>query len=147
MEPLLLAVLLEMGFFLLLLILKGTSSQFSKICVLCAATVGVWLTLLILSLMGLFGNTVILAILMGGSCVGIVYMFEKHASRNSQIFKFPLYLTLVVAVYSVLQWSFVTSAIALVVLLWILSAVLFFGQKYPALKVWGEKIIACCKNW
>lgn len=52
--------------------------SFFKMCPICAGVAGTWLWMLAAKFLGYGVDTVILAMLMGGSVVGIAYQVEKH---------------------------------------------------------------------
>jgi len=96
-----------------------------KICPVCAGSFGTWLWMLIVRSLGYSVDPIILAILMGGSIVGIAYQIEKLPgfSRSSAAklrFWKMLFVPLgFIAVYSaVLSWwiMFVAMIILLVAL-------------------------------
>lgn len=119
-----------------------------KICVLCAAVALTWIGLLTLWLMGIRVDPVLIAILMGGSVVGLMYLLASKLPERYQLFKLPFYLTGITIVYWLLGgvinilWLPISLAG-----LWLLALVLFVGRSNSGLSHFAQSIINCCKNW
>lgn len=154
METLLLVLGMIILFFVLFLIIKSISKR--KFCVLCASVSCTWLVLLVLLWLGKFNDRLLIALLMGGSIVGILYLLEKKIAEKKVpekylLFRLPLYLTMVSLGYLVLRAarpSFIV--IITLLMLWLLFMLIFFYQHNPKLHSVAsvaEKLIACCKNW
>ena len=123
-------------FFVLLGVKELLPERFRKfVCALCGAVVLTWLGLLFTS----YSDIVVIALLMGGSVVGITYI----VSEKFPLFRLPVFLTLLFVAYSVIRWSFDVSVMALLALLWVLFAGVFLYKNKKLI----EKIIACCRNW
>lgn len=132
------------GAFVLLLIIKAVTSL--RFCVACVSVAGAWITLLALYWLDIFENTILLALLIGQSIVGIYYLAEKHLPERYQIFRIPFLLSLTFSAYSVLA-SVEFAALWLLVGLWIISGLLYAYRTQPKLKSTAEHILACCKDW
>ena len=86
-----------------------------KICPICAGVSGTWLWMLAAKFLGYEIDMLILAMLMGGSVVGIAYQIEKHLpSNHSPLLWKTLFIPFgFVAVYSViLSWWLVFIVLA-----------------------------------
>lgn len=81
-----------------------------KICPICTLTAGTWITLLIYRELGHAVDPVILAILMGGSVVGIAYTLN----RSSAWFKLAFVPVGFVAVYAIVSQYWLMSLVATV---------------------------------
>lgn len=154
MEALLLALGMIILFFILFLIIKSIFKR--KFCVLCVAVSSTWLLLLFSWWMKAFEDIMLIALLSGGSIVGMLYFLEKKVAEKKVsdkydkylLFRLPLYLTMISLAYmalSTVRPSFMV-VIALLVL-WLLFIVIFLYQHNPKLQALAEKLIACCKNW
>lgn len=53
-----------------------------KICAVCGAVSLNWIVLLLLSYLKMFDNKILIAILMGQSICGAMYLFEKSAAKK-----------------------------------------------------------------
>lgn len=134
------------GIFVLLLILK----EFFKrtFCALCAAVIITWAGLLAASIYGVFEDSVVVALLMGGTAVGIIYTLEAHVPEKWTIFRLPMYLTLISAAYVSIPPHQVAGGYIVVLLLgvsWAVPALLALWKNEHARKI-IERLIACCKN-
>ncbi|HLC97399.1 MAG TPA: hypothetical protein VJC21_01300 [Candidatus Nanoarchaeia archaeon] len=146
MEALLFSLLPILGFFLLLLLVQAiTKKQF---CALCGAVFLTWALLLVLYFAGSFDNTVIIALLLGQSTLGVFYLAEKKVAEPLKLFRLPFLLTLIVLAYTMLTLSPVTRTLLLVLgSLWLIFVVLYVYRQNRKFKTLVEKIIACCRNW
>ena len=92
-----------------------------KVCPICAGVSGTWLWMLAASLLGYQIDLAIVAMLMGGSVVGIAYQLEKRlsAGRSPLLWK-TLFIPLgFIAVYGVVSswWNAAVSSLAVLGLL------------------------------
>src|SRR3972149_8869501 len=55
-----------------------------KICAICATVVSTWMGLMVLKLVGFDINKIILAILMGQSVTGFMYLLEREAKSTNK---------------------------------------------------------------
>lgn len=101
------------------------------ICVICASVALTWLVLLVFYLLGYAVDPIVLAILMGGSVVGIMYrlqdMFLKKGWQRFWIFRWSIIIFGLIFVWSILRelWFlvFATAAIGIVWTLVILPSI------------------------
>ncbi|MEM4295962.1 MAG: hypothetical protein QXS91_04125 [Candidatus Anstonellales archaeon] len=140
--------------FFVLLIVKAVINKFKKFdfCVICASVSLTWLFLLVLFYLGLYGNIVLIALLMGGSVVGLFYFIERKIAKTKNkeltLFRLPFLLTLIFIAYTLLFYSyFDIRVVYLLALLWLLFFFIFLYRKNPKLKKIINKIIECCKRW
>ncbi len=115
-----------------------------KFCVICAAVVITWIVLLVLSYLQVFTNKVILAILMGESSLAIFYLLEKK--ENLKLFRLPLLLGLVMAVYFLIMPTFNLESLLFVLLLWIIFGGIYMIRANPKWGKIAQKIVACCRD-
>lgn len=134
------------GLFLLFLVLKQFlgSRLKEKFCVICAAVVITWSSLLVLSYFRLWNDTLILALLMGETILAVYYILERK--ENLKLFRLPLLLSLIWVGYSLLARKMQLESTVLILSLWLLFVIIFTFQKNKMLSGWAEKILACCKN-
>jgi len=84
-------VMITLLFFLLLGIKELLPNKTKdNLCVLCSAVILTWITLLSMYYAKIFDEKVIIALLMGGTIVGIYYW----CSNKIPFFRLPLFLTL-----------------------------------------------------
>ena len=119
------AIFFITGAFLVLLVLR---TWLPSLCAICLATGLTWLY-------GLFAgwNPVIIAMLMGGSAVGLMYYLKLER------FKLPFLLTAFSVVYFVLLRTVELRIVIFLALLWLAFSVLRGN--------WLKKVVECCKNW
>lgn len=118
-----------------------------RFCVLCASVATTWLVLLIAYWLGSWDNFVLLAILMGGSVVGIYYLLERKLPESLHLFRLPFYLTAAFLVFIALGETWDGAVATLLVVLWLLLGLVYWFRQSPNMKKVAEKIIACCRNW
>ena len=95
-----------------------------RICPVCAGVAGTWLLMLLARWLGFAADPLLVAVLMGGSVVGVAYQLEaKLAPRRSGIWFKLLFIPLgFAAAYELLffRWGwFFPAALALGVITWI----------------------------
>ncbi len=119
-----------------------------KVCVLCAAVSLSWIGLLILHYLGRFDNMVVVALLMGGSLVGIFYLVERKVKEEMTLFRLPFFLTLVLIGYSLLDFSAELMRVGLFLVgLWIVFLILYIYRTNSLFKTKVQKMVECCKKW
>ncbi|MDP3989371.1 MAG: hypothetical protein Q8P93_04015 [bacterium] len=132
--------------FTLFLILRTRTSF--KVCALCAATTSTWVGLVVLWLRGVSIDPVIIALFVGGSIVGLLYVIEEKIPTHYLLFRVPYYISAIVLAYGVLGESMsMQRTIPLVVVVWLVAIVFFIFRTNARAKQYADMIIACCKNW
>ena len=100
------------------------------VCPICAGVAGTWLWMLAARLAGFAFDAAMLAILVGGSVVGVAYQLEKHLPRGrSPLLWKTLFLPIgFVAAYGLVipHWSVLATA---AVVLLLLTAVFFMPRR------------------
>ena len=146
METLTLVLIGISALFLLFLLfkqlLRGKLKE--RFCVICAAVVITWVSLLSLSYLQKFTDKTILAILMGESSLAIFYLLEKK--EGLKLFRLPLLLSLVMVVYFLIIPVFNLESLLFVLLLWIIFGAVYLVRTNKKLGKIAEKIVACCKE-
>lgn len=130
-----------------------------RICPICAGVSGTWLWMLAAKFLGYEIDATILAILMGGSVVGIAYQVEKRLSRrySSLLWKSLFIPAGFIAVYSVISAWWVMSipiVIGLIAMALVCTGKLGFGpsgddmaarlEQSRRIKELEEKMKNCC---
>jgi len=131
--------------FTVLIVFRLTFSL--KICALCGAVFLTWLILLILLYSDNIINPILVAILMGGSIVGSIYVLEQKMPKKYQLFKLPYFLTLVSVAYFVLTKEVILTAVIILCSMWSISLLIHAGEQVEKFKILGRKITECCKKW
>ena len=145
-------------FFVLLLIKKGIKKRIKKRgitewCVLCAAVSVTWMILLLLYFLGLFSDTIIIAILLGQTSVGIFYLLEKKVPPKATLFRLPFLLTLTLSAYAWLSLGSAGAGKDLITtlfflfLLWIGFFIVYLFREQAQFRILSKKLIECCKRW
>lgn len=131
--------------FVLLLTLRSFLSI--RVCALCGAVFLSWVILLGLSFLGYHVDMVAIALLAGGSIVGGMYLLEEKLPVRYHVFRFPLFLTAITILYTILAEA--SSYVTYIVLgaLWVVTVVLFFNKRTSRLKGIIKSVIDCCRNW
>ncbi|MBI4217418.1 MAG: hypothetical protein HY603_01300 [Parcubacteria group bacterium] len=126
-----------------------------KVCPICAGVSGTWLWMLAASLLGYQIDFVIVAMLLGGSVVGIAYQLEKKLPAGSANWRTPLLWKTIfipagfVAAYGILthQWIAFLAALAFLLLA---SFIFLFstgdkpGPRKETVKELEKKMKDCC---
>ena len=134
------------GLFVLALVVQSVSTV--RFCALCASVFGTWVIFLALFWVGYFQSVTALAVLLGGSAVGLLYMFEKRAPSQLLLFRLPLYLSLIFFALALLGVTDGLSEVGIIVLsLWFLFILLYLYRNNPRLKDAVDRVVACCKEW
>ena len=133
-------------FFILLGIKVLTKSQLCSICLSVSLT---WILLLILYWRGTFQDTILLALLMGQSILGIYYLIESKVKKNLLLFRLPFLLTLTFIFYSLLIKSIsqFSEAIIFLVSIWLGFFIIYIFKTDLRLQKLMKQIIDCCKRW
>ena len=89
-----------------------------RVCLICTAVAGTWLTMLLLRTLGYSISIPILAMLMGGSVVGIAYQLERRLPEGHSVLLFKMtFIPLgFIAAYSIVIEQWVLSITAIVIL-------------------------------
>ncbi len=127
----------------LLLVKKVTKI---RLCALCSAVAITWLGLLVLYWLDQFDNTMLIALLIGQSVLGIYYLAEKRLREGLMIFRLPGWMTLTFIAYIAIAglelWPLVIIGPA-----WLIAGFLYAYSANPKLKGTVDHIIACCRDW
>lgn len=126
----------------LLFFKKITSFRF---CVLCASVSLTWLGLLFLYWVGRFDDTVVLALLIGQSIVGVYYVAEKRLANKFMVFRLAGLLTMTFVAYVLLS-GFDATVFVLLAAAWLLSGILYSYRNSSRLKTTVDHIVACCRD-
>lgn len=134
-------------FFILLGIKEILKKKTKKFCAICGAVSITWVTLLILYFIGLFNNKIIIALLIGGSVVGVFYSWEHRTKREKLVFRLPLILSLFLLAYFVLIKEIILESLIFLVFIWDLFLIIYSYRKSKKFNLFIKKIIECCKRW
>src|SRR3989338_5442151 len=134
------------GLFFLFLITKKIKGIPAWFCALCAAVFFTWTALLISLKLGIFSNNIIVALLMGQSITGIMYLIEKKAQKDLLFFRLPLLLTLTFMGYFILQVQegMLLQTTAFLLSLWCIFSLIYLYRNKVAFKVFVDRVVRCC---
>lgn len=135
-------LLMTLGFLVGLVIRK----IFSNLCAICFSVSSTWLILQVLLFKGKSIDPVIIALLMGGSIVGMLYYLGAKIKDNYQIFKFPFLVTAFAFAYAVVSQKIELKTILVIGFLWIVFGTVFIFREHRFKNI-ALKLIECCKNW
>lgn len=138
------------GLFVIILVLKQLTKELinKEFCVLCATISLTWISLLILHWNGLFDNPSLIALLMGGSIVGIYYLVERRVKKELLLFRLPFFLTQIFVGYLLLKPSLdLWKSALLLLLLWSLFTISYISRNSPLFQKKVKQLIECCKRW
>lgn len=128
-----------------LLIKKYVKLSFCTMCVSVSLT---WIGLLVLNMVGIDIPDVLIALLMGQSVVGLLYLLEKKVPDEYHVFRIPFLLSMTYVAYIIVEGKIDNwISIIFLLVLWIICILLYVVQKKGKLKDMVEHIIACCRDW
>lgn len=133
-----------------------------NVCAICAAVSLTWISIIVLRLFNFYISDIILAVLMGESITGIMYLFENSARKKGK--NSMLWLKVVIIILgTLLVYLFITqgfssatiSTLAVSILLVVIIAVKFrskknenlpkkYGRFQKEIKKLEEKFENCC---
>ncbi|MFH1429946.1 MAG: hypothetical protein ABIG71_00305 [Candidatus Uhrbacteria bacterium] len=116
-------------------------------CLLCASVSLTWIALLVLYHLGVFPYPVLIAVLMGGSAVGVYVVIERHVPTRWQVFRLPMLLSLFLLVYALLNQPGLIAAAVLVSAIWAVIALIAAFHRSPRARALVERLIKCCRDW
>lgn len=116
-----------------------------EFCAICSAVSLTWMFLLFLHWFGKFDDSVLIALLVGQSVLGIFYLAEKKSFDALKIFRLPFLLSLIFMAYSLIVLFIDLAVLELLVGLWIIFGAIFLYRKNSRMKLFVDKIVACCK--
>lgn len=142
------ALLLVLAFFVAALLAQRALGR--PACALCAAVSLSWITLGVLHWSGVrAADPVLLALLMGGSAVGLMYYLAARLPDRYALFRLPFLMSVLWAVYGALRG---TAALrwadaALLLALWAAFGAVHAWRDHPRIRAIGARLLACCKDW
>lgn len=129
-------------FFMILVIKSFVRKEF---CAICSSVSLTWMFLLVVYWFGKFDDSVLIALLVGQSVLGVFYLAEKKSSDALKIFRLPFLLSLVFVAYSLIVLFIDLAVLELLVVLWIIFGAIFLYRDNSRMKLFVDKIVACCK--
>jgi len=118
-----------------------------KYCAICLAVSVTWVGLLVLLWFGVFNNSVLVALLMGQSSLGLYYLIEKRSPERFLVFRLPLLISLTWLAYSVVNQTLFFDALLMVVGAWLVFGVLYVYRTNPKFQTKVKAVIDCCSDW
>ncbi len=149
MDPATTAITATLTLFFLLLGVKETlDSRYSeKLCALCLAVSMTWAGLLIAYWIGVFHDTALLGLLMGSTVLGIFYTVEDRLDGAVELFRLPVYLTLLTGAYILMTATVDAALFTAIALLWTGFGLLYLYREDERVHEHVRRIIDCCKDW
>lgn len=117
------------------------------VCALCAAVSTTWIGLLVVGSIRPPFDPVLIALLMGQSTIGILYLLERRLPTQWHLFRLPYYLTTTALVYSIVTPAAVPTVALPLGIAWLMFIVFFLFRTTPRMRTLVTSIMACCKNW
>ncbi len=149
MNEILISIISIAALFIVLLIIKEILPKKYKnsLCAICAAVSLTWVSFLMLYKLNLFGNIIIIALLMGQSIVGIFYLLEKKVKEDLKLFQLPFLITLTIIAYYAIVPKDAGKEIIFIASLWVLFTIVYLHKSNKTFSNLTKKIIECCKKW
>lgn len=139
------AISLIIVLFVGLLVVKALTGL--RVCLICGAVFGTWLVLLLLYHGGYYANTTIIALLVGQSIVGGIYLLRSRLPDQFDVFLLPALLTATVGGYMLLRPELLVYSIEIVILAWIATSVLYAHRENERISAIVHEIKTCCRDW
>lgn len=117
-----------------------------KVCVICFSVSTTWIILLILNYLDYFQNTLIIALFMGQSVLGLFYILENRIKEEFKLFLLPILLTLSGVAYILLN-EMINELFLFLIGLWALLIGIYSLRQGKKVRAMVNRITACCKNW
>ncbi len=141
-----LTLTLLIGFFALALVARVTLA--ARLCALCASVGLTWVTLWVIAFVRGGADPIIVAMLMGGSAVGILYYLSAKLPEAYGIFTFPFLITLFWLIHTTITGPYGWRGEGvLLVGVWTLAVVIFFARTNGRFRGIARNLISCCRNW
>ena len=134
-------------FFVLLGIKAVFKEKLKKLCVICASVSLTWIFLLILYFLERFENLTLIALLMGGTVVGLFYLWERKTKKQKLIFRLPVLMTFLAIAYFILTKKILIGVLVLIAVLWLIFSIIYLYRKNKNFNSLVNKIVECCKKW
>lgn len=131
--------------FLGLLVLKSIVD--SKLCTLCGAVSGTWLVLLGISYLGQYGNETAVALLLGQSIVGVLYVLRNRLPPEYDVYSFPFVIAGTVLGYVAITGELLIEAGVLTAAVWLVAGLLFTYRENDRVATVFDEVVACCRDW
>ncbi len=118
-----------------------------KLCAICVSISLTWVSLLVLYRLSVFNDPVILALLMGGSVVGIYYAVEKRVPTELTVFRLPFLLSSLLIAYMIITLIINLPAISLIATVWIVMIFAYAYRNKAGVNQIVKNVIQCCAKW
>lgn len=131
------------------LVLAVRASANVRACAICAGVSVTWTALLAARALGVSVDPVLVAVLVGESATGAMYLLERKLPERLHIFKLPFLLTVTLAAYAALDadggrtWA----PYAFLAALWTAFGLVHALRRGTRGRVIAARLIECCKNW
>lgn len=130
--------------FAVILVAKRFAKQ--SVCALCLSVSLTWIGLLILHRVGMFQDTVLLALLMGQSVTGIFYMLKERLPQALRIFTLPFFLSLTAVAYVLITSDYIIWTFVLLTAVWIAGWFIFTSRDDPGAQPLATVVMECCEK-
>ncbi len=139
------ATIMVIAVFVVVLVLKSLLKK--DICVLCASVSVVWVVLLAGLTAGLWQDRVSVAVLMGASLTGGYYYLESKLKKEWMIFRFPVFVTGLSLVFTVIDGRVNVYLWIITGILWLAVYTLYAFRNKSGFRRIVKNIIECCRRW
>lgn len=149
MNSVLIVLISIAALFVVFLIIKEILPKKYKnsLCAICTAVSLTWISFFVLYKLNLFGDIIIITLLMGQTIVGIFYLLEKKVKKELKLFQLPFLVTLTAIAYYILVPKDAGKGVMFTVSLWVLFITVYLHKNNKTFSNITKKIIGCCKKW
>ena len=131
-------------FFLLLGLKNWTEWSF---CAICVASTMTWIALTGLYILNLFDSLILIVLMAGMTLHGLYQLWEEKSSRKYLVFRLPLLLTGITALYQAFVWQIYFELLGLLTALWAIFLTMYFYRENDRFEAYVDDIVECCREW
>lgn len=118
-----------------------------RVCALCTAVSGTWVALLFLYHGGYYGNETVIALLLGQSIVGLLYLLRDRVPERHEVFALPFLLTATLLGYALLVVEPLAYSAGVVIATWLVATLLYTYRENERVETAFDEVVACCRDW
>ena len=136
------------GLTILFFILLGLKNRTEwRFCAICTASTTTLITLTGLYVLDLFDSLILIVLMAGMTLHGLYQLWEEKSSRKYLMFRLPLLLTGITALYQAIVWQIYLELFGLLTALWAIFLSMYFYRENDRFEAYVDDIIECCREW
>lgn len=116
-------------------------------CAICMASTLTWVVLSVFYILGFFDSLILIVLMSGMTLHGLYQLWEEKSSRKHLVFRLPVLLTGVAALYQVFVWQIHLELIGFLSVLWVFFLLMYFYRENDSFGAYIDEVIECCRDW